>query len=261
MLVLPVLHQPARLTAFSRRLESCVYAPRMYAKIANTTAVLNAFLFRPPGDEAADCNSMRSSNDGTAILYAQHLHSEARDLLSRLSGTTPAPRASCFDKTTLAASIAPSAPSVAPLKPRGAPPTYKDTIESNIERALCKEDAGTASLTGAVFPSPLLQIGGSRALIGSTIIGLTRTLYRTTKDHRADVPSEAVYSVSSPISVKCISPTPQAAVSLTETLIFHSSIYYTDFHAQAVVPPMGTTPLFHPPPPPDPEPYTTGQTQ
>jgi hypothetical protein len=262
MLVIPVLHQPARLTAVSRRLESCVYAPRMYAKTTNTTVVLNAFLFRPPGDEAADCNSMRSSNHGTTIYYAQHLHSEACYLLSRLSGTTPAPRAVCFDKSTLAASIAPSPPSVAPLGLRGAPPTYKDTIKSNIKRALCKEDAGTASLTGAAFPSSLRQIGGSRALIGSsTIIGLTRMLYRITKDRHADVPSEAVYSVSSPISVKCISPTPQAAVSLTETLILPSSIHYTDFHAQAVVPPTGTTSLFYPPPPPESEPYNTGQTQ
>ncbi|RYO70691.1 hypothetical protein AA0113_g2794 [Alternaria arborescens] len=226
------------------------------------SAVLNAFLFRPPGDEAADCNSMRSSNDGTAILYAQHPHSEARYLLSRISGTTPAPRAVCFDKSTLAASIAPSAPSVAPLGLRAAPPTYKDTIKSNIKRALCKEDADTASLRGAAFPSSLLQTAGSRALIGSSIIiGLTRTLYRITKDRRADVLSEAVYSVSSSVSVKCISPIPQAAVSLTETLLFPSSIHYTDFHALAVVPPTGTTPLFYPPPPPESEPYNTGQTQ
>ncbi|OAG17352.1 hypothetical protein CC77DRAFT_288032 [Alternaria alternata] len=223
----------------------------MYAKITNTTAVLNAFILRLLGEKAADCNSMRSSNDGTAIPYAQHRHSEACYPLSRLSGTTPAPRAICFDKSTLAASIAHSAP-----------PTYKDTIKSNIKRALCQEDAGTASLTGAAFPSSLLQIGGSRALIGSgTIIGLTRMLYRITKDRHADVPSESVYSVSSPISVKCISPTPQAAVSLTETLILPSSIHYTDLHAQAVVPPTGTTPLFYPPPPPESEPYNTGQTQ
>lgn len=258
MLVLPVLHQPARLTAFSRRLEPCVYAPRMYAKITNTTAVLNACIFRPPGDETADCNSMRSSNDGTVILYAQHLHSEARYLLSRLSGTTPAPRPYCFDNSAI---VAPSAPAVVPLGLRGARPTYKDTIESNIRRALCKRDAGAASLTGAAFPSSLLQINGSRALIGNTIFGLTRTLYRITKACHADVPSEAVHSVSAPVSVKCIAPKLQAAVSLTETLFLPLAIHYTDSHTQAVVPLTGTTPLFHPPPPPDPEPYNTGQTQ
>jgi hypothetical protein len=224
-------------------------------------AVLNALLFRPPGDEATGCSSIRSSSHGTMILHEQHLQSGARYLSFRLSGTTPAHRPHFFDKSTLAASIAPSAPSVASLNPRGAPPTYKDTIESNKKRALCKEDAGTASLTGAAFPSSLLQIGGSRALVGSTITGLTRMLYRITKDRHADVPSEAVDSVSALVSVKCTAPKLQAAVSLTETLFLPLAIHYTDFHTQAVVPLTGTTPLFHPPPPPDPETYNTGQTQ
>jgi hypothetical protein len=260
MLVLPVLHQPAKPTAFDCRLKSCVHAPSIYAKTINATTVLTTFLFRPPG-EAAGCNPMRSSNHGTTILHERHLQSDARYLSFRLSGTIPAPRPYCFDKLTLSATIAPSAPSLVSLGLRGAPPTYMDTIERNIGRALCKKDAGAASLTGAASPSFLLQIGGSRALIGNTIIGLTRTLYRMAKDCRADVPSEAVQSVSVPVSVKCITPELEAAVSLTETLFLPLAVHYTDFHTQAVVPLTGTTPHFHPPPPPDPEPYNTGQTQ
>jgi hypothetical protein len=261
MLVLPVLHQPARLPAFSRRLESCVYSPRMYAKTTDTTAVLNAFLFRPPGDEAAGCDPKGSSNHGTTILHEHHLPSGASYRSSHLSGTTPAPRPDYFDRLTLSAIIAPSAPSVAPLGLRGAPSTYKDSIRSKIGRDLCKRYVGAASLTGAALPSSLLQIDDSRALIDNPIIGLTRTLYRIAKNCRPDVPSEAAHSVSAPVTVKCIAPKPQAAVSLTETPFLPLAIHRTDFHTQAVVPLTGTTPLFHPPPPPDPEPYTTGQTQ
>ncbi|CAG5166540.1 uncharacterized protein ALTATR162_LOCUS6941 [Alternaria atra] len=222
---------------------------------------LNAFLFRPPGDDADGSDGPGVPTHGTTALHEQHPRFRARYMLCHLSGTLPAAQPYLFNQSTFLTSIASSAPSVASLGLRCVTPTYKGWTRRNSGRALWGNDEDVASPTGASLSSSSLQAGDSGPGFANTLNRLTRALFSITKDNRAGDISQTVYSVPTPASVKRLLPTPQAAASLTETTNLSLATHYTNFSTQAVVPLTGTTSLFLPPPPPDLEPYTTGQTR